>query len=180
MNRNEQYNWSETEAVNSGNQGNGFGFMRNYGASQDIPPTEVDSAYSSSASIGKTEVDDEGVTQVDDEFGYIAGWFVCIAGPQKGKDFRLHTGGYNRLGRNPSFDVALTDFKISREFSMWVCFDPLTKKYLTGANAGGNLVYLNGKLFPPESNHELSRNDKIRIGETELMFIPLCDEHFQW
>jgi len=178
----QQENWSETVPVN-GNSGNGFEHMRNYGASQDIPPTDVDtpisSSYNSHYAIDETEVEED-VTQVEEDFDYISGWMVCISGPQKGKDFRLRSGGYNKIGRNPSFAVALTDTKISREFSMWVCFDPLTKSYLTGAKAGGNLVYLNGKLLPPESTYELKRNDKIRVGESELMFIPLCDENFQW
>lgn len=182
MNHMGKDNWSETVDAN-GNNGNGFEHVRNYGVSRDIPPTEVEE-YSSSSfssySIDRTEVDDGDVTRVEEDFDYISGWMVCIAGPQKGKEFRLHSGGYSKIGRNPSFDVALTDTKISREFSMWVCFDPVTQNYLIGAKAGGNLVYLNGKLFPPESTHELKRNDRIRVGESELMFIPLCDENFQW
>lgn len=35
---------------------------------------------------------------------YVTGWLVCVKGPEKGRDYRLHHG-FNRLGRSMDMDV---------------------------------------------------------------------------
>ena len=37
------------------------------------------------------------------ENDYVTGWLVCVKGPEKGRDYRLHHG-FNRLGRSMDMD----------------------------------------------------------------------------
>ena len=45
-----------------------------------------------------------------------------------------------------------------------------------GTNAG--LFYLNGNVVL--SATQIKRNDRLQLGEVELMLIPCCDENFKW
>ena len=46
---------------------------------------------------------------------YVTGWLVCVKGPEKGRDYRLHHG-FNRLGRSMDMDVIFSeDRSISRD-----------------------------------------------------------------
>lgn len=174
--KSKQNNFYTQTQAETGNGFIDFNNIHNYGASTTIPPTEVDS-YSS---IPATEPDEGEVTQVEENFGYTAGWLICIEGPQKGMDFRLRMGGYNHIGRGGAYEIELKDPKVSRDFKMWLCYDSEDNQYLVGAKSSGNLVRINGTMLPPESPRVLNRNDKIRVGNTVLMFIPLCDDQFVW
>ena len=56
----------------------------------------------------------------------VVGWLVCLAGPDRGKDFRLHAEK-NFIGRAPNMDVCVAgDETVSRERHAMVIFDPKT------------------------------------------------------
>ena len=59
--------------------------------------------------ILQSELEDDGGRTVafwGNESGedYVTGWLVCVAGPEKGRDFRLHYG-FNRIGRSYQMDI---------------------------------------------------------------------------
>lgn len=107
----------------------------------------------------------------------VTGWLVCINGDEKGNDYRLHSGK-NFVGRSQRMDIVLTDDKsISREKHCSVLYDPKGNEfYVTAENS--NIVYLNGAIVTEAS--PLKKGDVIKVGETELKFIPYCQEDITW
>ena len=57
-------------------------------------------------------------------------------------------------------------------------YDTNTKEFLLGHGGKSNIVRLNDK--PLISNETLKTGDLIRIGETVLRFVALCDGSFDW
>ncbi|PWM41553.1 MAG: hypothetical protein DBX51_02995 [Clostridiales bacterium] len=107
----------------------------------------------------------------------VVGWLVCVEGPMRGNDYRLHAG-YNYIGRELG-DVRISgDQQISRQNHAMVAFDDADGIYYAGPSAGRNLLKVNGKTVL--NAVELNRYDIILIGTTKLMFVPLCGEHFSW
>ena len=102
---------------------------------------------------------------------------VKINGDEKGNDYRLHAGK-NFVGRSQAMDVVLTDDKsISREKHCSVLYDPKGNEFYVTAEKS-NIVYLNGDLVTEP--HSLKLGDVIKVGETELKFIPYCQEDITW
>lgn len=108
----------------------------------------------------------------------VVGWLVCTVGTHKGEDFRLKSGR-NFIGRNQMMDVALTGEKtVSREIHAIVAFEPKQSIFLAQPGSGAELFYVNDNVVL--STIQLHRNDRLQIGEVELMLIPCCDENFHW
>lgn len=108
----------------------------------------------------------------------VVGWVVCVKGPERGRDYRLHTER-NFIGRAPTMDVAITgDATISRENHAVISYNPKKHSYRLAPGASRGLVYLNDEevLTPMD----LAPYDRIELGESELLFIPFCGERFQW
>lgn len=107
----------------------------------------------------------------------VVGWLVCIGGPVRGVDFRIHAG-YNYIGRD-SGDIHIKgDQQISRENHAMIAFDNSDNTFFVGPAAGRNLIKVNGKTVI--NAIEIHRGDVISIGTTKLIFIPLCGEDFSW
>ena len=109
----------------------------------------------------------------------VVGWLVIIAGGGLGRDLRI-VSGMNRIGRDPDMDIRLNfgDEGISRQKQAFLIYDPLNNDYYIKHGDGRNLTYVNGN--PIMETQKLQSHDRIRIGATELLFIPLCDETFCW
>ena len=108
-----------------------------------------------------------------------AGLLVVVAGP--GKGHLLPFGyGMNGIGRDPGMRVVLDfgDERVSRENHAMVTFDSRAGKFYIQHGGGSNLTYLGEE--PVLTPQELSHRDRIRLGDTELMFIALCDGDFDW
>lgn len=134
-------------------------------------------------------IPDSGEDNADDDktisFGFfgmldvvpVTGWLVCTTGTEKGKDYRLH-GGKNFIGRSTSMDVVLIDDKaIAREKHCSVIYEPKENRFYV-APEDGNLTYRNQKVV--EEPCSLSVGDVITVGETDLVFIPYCEEDRKW
>lgn len=107
----------------------------------------------------------------------VAGWVVCLTGGERGKDYRLHSGK-NFVGRGTSMDVVLVDDKsISRDRHCSITYDPKGNTFYLSPEEG-NVVSLNGEVI--EKAERLNGEDKITLGETELLFIPYCKEERKW
>lgn len=107
----------------------------------------------------------------------VVGWLICMTGTERGKDFRLHTEK-NFVGRSTSMDVVLIDDKkIARDKHCSVQYDPKGNAFYV-APENGNLTYMNDKVL--DSPMLIQDGDLIKIGETELMFIPFCKEKRIW
>jgi hypothetical protein len=108
----------------------------------------------------------------------VVGWIVCSEGPDRGRDYRLHSER-NFIGRSEKMDVCIRgDDTISRENHAIITFNPRTNSFKLQPGDGRGLVYLNGvDLDVPVP---LKAYDVIEMGDTRLVFVPFSGEHFQW
>lgn len=112
----------------------------------------------------------------------VAGWLVIIEGEGKGKDFRL-IQGENKIGRDASMEVCLdfgkqSDASVSRDTHAVVVYDNNSNEFFVERGSSRNLPTVNGKTV--RRDQDLQANDIIQLGETQLMFFPLCGEKFKW
>ncbi len=106
------------------------------------------------------------------------GWLVCVEGVNKGQDYRLHQGR-NFIGRAPSMDVYIKDDNtVSRSSHAVVVYDPRGNAYLAQPGDAKELFYINDGLVL--NTTELKAMDRLSLGNTVLMFVPLCGEDFHW
>ena len=112
-----------------------------------------------------------------DQLEPVVGWLVCVEGPMRGLDYRIHAG-YNYIGREVGDIHIACDMQISRQNHAMVAFDAEEQSYYVGPSAGRNLIKVNGKTVL--NAMELHSYDVISIGSTKLLFIGLCGEKFRW
>lgn len=110
---------------------------------------------------------------------YPVGWIVVAEGPGRGESFSLMSG-MSQIGRGEDQAIQLDfgDNSISRTNHAAIVFDPDSKEFLLGHGGKSNIVRLNDK--PLISNETLKTGDIVRIGETVLRFVALCDKSFNW
>lgn len=126
-------------------------------------------------SYGVTEV----ITDEDSIFNVnlVVGWLVCTKGANIGQDYRLHVG-WNYIGRDSTMDVYLPDPKVSHRMAK-ISYDPESRTFgIAPCEGAKSLSYLNDK--PLRGDRDVEAYDRIRIGDTELMLIPLCSDKFAW
>jgi hypothetical protein len=108
----------------------------------------------------------------------VVGWLVCLAGPDRGRDFRLHAEK-NFIGRSPLMDVCVAgDESVSRDRHATVIFDPKKQTFWTLPGDASGLVYLNGDIV--HSPAQMRRDDVLEVGQTKLVLIPFCGEKYSW
>lgn len=108
----------------------------------------------------------------------VTGWLVCIDGASKGQDYRIHEE-YNYIGRSSKMDICIQgDPTVSRENHAIIAYDTLEKQFYFAPAGGGSIVRVNGKAVL--GNVELKAYDKLLIGNSTFVFIPLCGEQFTW
>lgn len=107
----------------------------------------------------------------------VVGWLVALDGPCRGTDYRIHVG-YNYIGRN-SGDICIHgDATISGERDSSVTYVPQTRGFYIAHELGKNPLLLNGKPVIREA--ELKNYDRITVGTTQLIFVGLSGEQFDW
>lgn len=113
----------------------------------------------------------------EDSVEPITGWLVCIEGPERGADYRLHKEN-NFIGRSHQMDVCISgDHTVTEERHAVVAYDSLKNKFFFSPS-GGSIVYLNDKAVLTVA--EIRCGDRLGIGQSVFLFIPLCGERFQW
>lgn len=108
----------------------------------------------------------------------VVGWLVCLDGPEKGKDYRLHTEK-NFIGRATSMDVIIAgDDAISREKHATITFEPKKQTFWLVPGDSTGLVYLNGEvLYTPL---QIKARDVIELGKTKLTLVSFVSDSFRW
>ncbi len=108
----------------------------------------------------------------------VVGWLICIAGTDKGRDYRIHSDN-NAIGRSEAMDICIHgDNTISRDNHAFISYDARDKIFYFRPGEGRSIVRYNGKaLF---NTTEIVAYDVIELGETKLLFVPLCGERFDW
>lgn len=70
------------------------------------------------------------------------------------------------------------DETISRENQAVITYDANDKNYYLSPGDGRSIVRVNNKAI--FQTVELKAYDRIEIGKTGLLFLPLCGENFEW
>lgn len=107
----------------------------------------------------------------------ITGWLVCVRGLARGKDFRVYHG-WNWIGRSIDMDIYIPDDKnICRDRHAAIVFDEKCSKFHL-VNQNGAPTYKNGASVIDAS--ELVNGDRIKLGNSEFIFIAFCTEERKW
>ena len=106
----------------------------------------------------------------------VVGWLVCTVGKDKGRDFRLHVEN-NFVGRGVNQDVRISDQKISREHFL-ITYDPVEDEYSISLIKGKGIIRINGTRL--SGDQILKKGDNIKVGDTNLVFIPLEKSDVTW
>jgi len=108
----------------------------------------------------------------------VVGWLVCLAGPDRGRDYRLHAEK-NFIGRSPLMDVTIeNDHTVSRERHATVVFDPKKKSFWALPGEASGLVYLNGDMVNAPT--PMKADDTLEVGQTKLVLVPFCGDRYDW
>ena len=149
-------------------------------ADETAGATQLDSDVSTNEDQGETIIDaGENVENTHATFG----WLICVHGDLKGQDFRLHSG-HNYIGRNVKggvqWDINIPDRKVSSKGMARVTYDTRNRRFTTASHGTAeNIAYCNDEPLDAVSR-PLVAYDRISIGDTDLVFIPLCGEKFSW
>lgn len=127
-------------------------------------------------------VDDVGVTValVRKKIGIdpVVGWLVCVSGPEKGRDYRIRSER-NAIGRGAGMAICISgDEAISRENHAFISFNPRNGSFRIAPGDGRGMTYLNGEEV--DIPMPLKAYDRIEIGQSQLIFVPLCGPEFNW
>ena len=108
----------------------------------------------------------------------VVGWLVCVAGVQLGQDYQIRTGN-NSIGRDPRMDITVKgDQGISAAKAGFVSYDPKKRSFTAINGEGHTIMYVNEEQVT--TAQQLNPYDIIELGETKLLFLPLCGERFAW
>lgn len=108
----------------------------------------------------------------------VVGWLVCIAGPDKGRDFRIHTER-NFLGRDPSMDIAVAgDASISRQNHTVVSYNPKKHSFQHRTRRCTGLTFVNEEELL--AAQPLAPYDVIEVGASKFLFVSFCGDRFTW
>jgi hypothetical protein len=156
-----------------------------YASEPNSDDSFISGDHDDQATIALDDIEDDPDDQVtvamvkkDSGIDPVCGWFICIDGPDKGRDFRIKTER-NFIGRGPNMDIVINgDDSISRENHASITFDPRKIKFTISTGDGRGLVYLNQEVV--DASVQVKAYDLIEIGETKLMFMPFVSEEFSW
>ncbi len=115
----------------------------------------------------------------NDSMILLSGWLVIISDKGKGENYTL-TFGMNTIGRSENNHISIqnNDATISRERHAIIIYDYDNNIFFIKHGEGQYLSYLNGEVLI--DTKQLKANDRIKVGSTELIFVPLCDDQFNW
>ena len=113
----------------------------------------------------------------DSQLEPVVGWLVCIEGPLRGVDFRIHAG-YNYIGREEGDIHIHGDSQISRQKHAVISFYAKRQTFHIGPADGRNIIELNDE--PVFNSVEMKSYDVLTIGSTKLMLVAMCGSRFNW
>ena len=103
---------------------------------------------------------------------------ILLRDPHRGADYKL-VAGRNFIGRAAAMDVSLADDDtVSRESHALVTYDAKHNSFSLSPGQGRGITYCNEEQV--EMVRPLNAYDVIEVGKSQLIFLPLCGEKFQW
>ena len=107
----------------------------------------------------------------------IVGWLVCIAGSEEGRDYHIHSGP-NSIGRSPTNRICVNDSSVANDQHASIVFDARSGQFNLRPGWSRGLVFVNDKLV--QNALMLGAYDKITLGQSVFVFVPLCGDRFGW
>ena len=110
----------------------------------------------------------------------VVGWLVIVGGPGIGA-YRPVFEGNNTIGRASSNRIPIDfgDDAISGDEQAYIRYDSADRSFLLVPNLSKtNVVSVNEKR--PTSAIALRTMDVIKMGRTQLVFVPFCGTDFDW
>jgi hypothetical protein len=154
---------------------------RGVGARQrmDVPGTVIGGATVSQAAASPASDETRFMPAALGSSDPVVGWLIVTKGPGKGQYRGLHYG-QNAIGRDASQRVCLDfgDARISRDAHAYIIYDEARRAFFLRDNGKSNVVRLCGEIVMAPT--ELRDRDEIVIGDTTLLFVPLCNAQFDW
>lgn len=167
----------KTVAMGIGNMGNTASFEMS-AAGADEEPNVTRPLFEAVQSVG----DDDGrtIALIQSSMGIdpVVGWLVCVNGKEKGRSYMVHSDN-NYIGRSEKMDICIRgDETISRENQAVITYDSNDNSYYFSTGDGRSIVRVNNKAI--FQTVILKAYDRLMVGKTELLFMPLCGEQFKW
>jgi len=105
-------------------------------------------------------------------------FLVCIDGPMTGASY-VFQESRAVIGRQKNYEIALyRDISVSRSQHAIINYYSDSFRYTVSLGDPDKKVSVNGTFI--ESETDLKLYDVIGIGQTRLLFIPVCSEKFAW
>lgn len=105
-------------------------------------------------------------------------FLVCISGGNMGDSYIVNEGR-NYIASGSGADIKLNkDSSVSADCHAVVTYNPAENKFTLSAGTGRGITYLNGNQV--DVSAELKADDRIEVGKSELLFIPVCSDKFKW
>ena len=105
-------------------------------------------------------------------------FMVCVAGGNLGDSYTV-ADGRNYIAGGTDADIRLDkDPSVSSECHAVVTYNSSNNKFTLSAGTGRGITYLNGNQI--DVSADLSADDRIKAGSSELLFIPVCSDKFKW
>lgn len=128
--------------------------------------------------VSEVEMDISTIAYIPIKIEPVVGWLVCIQGAEKGRDYRL-VDKRNFIGSSGDMDICINgDSKIDKENNFIITYNDKQRIFVISPGQTGNIIYLNKK--PVYETIKLENYSLIEIGDTKLVFIEFCGEHFVW
>lgn len=106
------------------------------------------------------------------------GWLVRLDDPERGREYRIQAG-YNYLGSDASSDICISgDPGISPQHAAVLGYDERMCLFSFGPCGGHLPVRVNGNMILDAVI--LNAYDVLTVGDTRLLFLPLCGKQFNW
>ena len=143
-----------------------------------VPMPVAASVPAPASEIGKTESIKKPEPAKEQKKTKPAAFLVCVSGANCG-DFFTVAFGRNYIASGTDADVKLDkDPSVSAECHAVITYNPSNNQFTLSAGTGRGITYLNGNQV--DVSAEIKANDKIKVGSSELLFIPVCSDVFKW
>ncbi len=108
---------------------------------------------------------------------FLAGWLVCVAGPDRGKRYEVNSGMMT-VGRGRTMDIVLSDPAVSRDRQLILVYDERRSRMTARRGEAKSLCYVDGE--PVIMDRILEDRSKLQMGRSMLLYVALCGDDFNW
>lgn len=106
------------------------------------------------------------------------GWLVCLTGANRGRSYTIYPGD-NHIGRNMNMNVCIkNEATISREDHAIIHYNRHSNIFTLKPNISSNPTIVNDETISEDTI--INDRDLIQLGECQLLFVSLCNKHFNW